>query len=131
MLVHSLHSAQSRENVLTLWGKRILVVEDDPVIAIDYRFQLEGIGALQAFAPNNQRALAYLVAHHVDGAIIDYHLPDGACTPVLELLVALRVPFVVISGDTFGVDDVPLEAPLLAKPITAADVCLALCSVLH
>ena len=41
------------------------------------------------------------------------------------------LPFVVISGDTFGVDDVPLEAPLLAKPITAADVCLALCSVLH
>jgi hypothetical protein len=33
-------------NVLALWGKRILVVEDDPIIAVEYRFQLEGVGAI-------------------------------------------------------------------------------------
>ena len=131
MLENSLPSPHWGDNRLNLCGKRILVVEDDPAIAVDYRFQLEGIGALQVFAPNNQRALAYLIAHHVDGAIIDYHLTDGTCAPVLELLAVRRIPFVVVSGDTFGVEDVPPAAPLLSKPIAAADVCLALCSVLR
>ena len=131
MLENDLRSTRGGDNVLTLWGKRILVVEDDPVIAVDYRFQLEGIGALQAFAPSNKRALAYLETHTIDAAIIDYHLADGNCTPVLRLLVALHVPFVVISGDTFGVDDVPPGAPLLSKPITAVDVCQALSAMLH
>jgi CheY-like chemotaxis protein len=131
MLENGLRSTRCGDKVLTLRGKRILVVEDDPVVAVDYHFLLEGVGALQAFAPSNPRALAYLGTHAVDGAIIDYHLTDGICTPVLKLLVALHVPFVVISGDTFGVDDVPPNAPMLSKPVTAADVCLALSGVVH
>ena len=130
MLEDSLRSAQSGDN-LTLWGKRILVVEDDPIIAVDYRFQLEGIGALQAFAPSNQRALAYLETHTVDAAIIDYHLTDGTCAPVLGLLVARHIPFVIVSGDTFGANDIPPGAPLLSKLTSAADVCEALSRELH
>jgi CheY-like chemotaxis protein len=123
--------ARSSENVLTLRGKRILVVEDDPVIAIDYHFQLEGIGAIHAFAPNNQRALAYLIANRVDAAIIDYHLPDGCCMPILEMLVSQNVPFVVVSGDTFAIPDASIDAPVLSKPATPAEVCQALSGVLH
>ena len=131
MLVNSLRSAQSRENVLSLWGKRILVVEDDPVIAVDYHFQLEGLGAIQAFAPSNQRALAYLIAHHVDAAIIDYHLPDGCCMPVLKMLASQDIPFVVVSGDTFAIPNASIDAPVLSKPVTPAEVCEALSRVLH
>jgi CheY-like chemotaxis protein len=109
-----------------LWGKRVLIVEDDPIVAVDYRFQLESVGAIQALAPSNHRAVAYLAAHEIDAAIIDYHLPDGACTPVLELLRARRIPFIVVSGDTFLVDDLPPETALLSKPIAAHQVCDAL-----
>ena len=42
--------ATSHSMTSSAWGKRILVLEDDPVIAIDYRFQLEGIARNQSFA---------------------------------------------------------------------------------
>ena len=102
-----------------------------PVVAVDCRFQLEGLGALQAFAPSNQRALAYLHTHEVDAAIIDYHLADGTCVPVLGLLIARHIPFIVVSGDTFGANDIPRSAPLLSKLTSAADVCAALSRELH
>ena len=126
MLENGQRSSGGGINVLTLWGKRILVVEDDPIIAVDYCFQLDDIGALQAFAPSNQRALAYLETHEVDGAIIDYHLPDGTCAPVLGLLIARHIPFVIVSGDTFRAREIPQGALLLSKLATAADVCEAL-----
>jgi CheY-like chemotaxis protein len=112
MLENGPRSRGDGDNVLTLWGKRILVVEDDPVVAVDYRFHLEGVGALQIFAPSNQRALAYLDTHEVDAAIIDYHLTDGTCAPVLCLLIARHIPFVIVSGDTFGANDIPPGALL-------------------
>jgi CheY-like chemotaxis protein len=131
MLENDPHSPGGGDNVLALWGKRILVVEDDPVVAVDYRFHLEGVGALQIFAPSNQRALAYLATHEVDAAIIDYHLADGNCAPVLGSLIARHIPFVIVSGDTFGADDIPPGAPLLSKLNGAADVCEALSRELH
>jgi CheY-like chemotaxis protein len=131
MLENGPRSRGDGDNVLTLWGKRILVVEDDPVVAVDYRFHLEGVGALQIFAPSNQRALAYLATHEVDAAIIDYHLADGTCVPVLGLLIDRHIPFIIVSGDTFGASDIPPGAPLLSKPACAADVCDALSRELH
>jgi CheY-like chemotaxis protein len=131
MVENSQRLSQSRHDLLNLWGKRILVVEDDPVVAVDYRFQLEGAGALQALAPSTHRAMAYLALHEIDAAIIDYHLLDGACTPVLELLAVRHIPYVVVSGDTFGIDDIPPEAPLFSKPISAQEVCQALSRALQ
>ena len=46
-----------------LRAKRILVVEDDPVIAVDYHFQLQSIGAqAAAYEPTVQAALDYTKA---------------------------------------------------------------------
>jgi DNA-binding response OmpR family regulator len=115
-----------RGSLLSLWGKRILVVEDDPLTAVDIRFHLEEAGAVQVPAPTNQRAVAYLDCHEVDAAIVDFHLPDGDCIPVLQLLASRGVPFVVVSGDTFDIHDIPGEAPVLAKPVTPVEVCRAL-----
>jgi hypothetical protein len=56
--------------------------------------------------------LAYLETHEVDAAIIDYHLTDGTCAPVLCLLIARHIPFVIVSGDTFGANDIPPGALL-------------------
>jgi CheY-like chemotaxis protein len=131
MLENGLRSTQVGDNVTTLWGKRVLVVEDDPIVAINYRFQLEDAGALQAFAPSNHRALAYLETHEIDAAIIDYHLTDGTCVPVLDLLITRHIPFVIVSGDTFGATDIPPGAPLLSKLSSPADVCEALSRALH
>ena len=45
-----------------LRGKRVLIVEDDPVIAVDYHFQLKDVGATaEGFKATNRDALTYLL----------------------------------------------------------------------
>ena len=114
------------ENWPDLRGKRILIIlEDDPVIAVEWYFQLKRLGATQVFEATNQLALQYLVGHNVDAAIVDYTC-DGCCAPVLELLTAhhhLR--------DTFGLRQASIDAPVLSKPVTPAEVWSALSGVLH
>jgi CheY-like chemotaxis protein len=116
---------------LDLAGKRILVVEDDPVVAIDYYFQLKALGAAQVLEPSNRAALGYLADHAVDAAIVDFTLRDGCCLPVLDALTAKRIPFIVISGDTFAMRNVTTNAPVLSKPVTSTEVYEALSAVLH
>ena len=51
MLDHA-PSAHAKDKYPTLRGKRILVVEDDALIAVDYHFQLREVGAQpQAYEP--------------------------------------------------------------------------------
>ena len=119
------------ENWPYLKGKRILVLEDDPVIAVDWYFQLKRLGATLVFEPTNQLALQHLVRHDVDAAIVDYTLRDGCCTPVLELLTARHIPFIIVSGDTFAMRQASIDAPVLSKPVTPAEVWSALSGVLH
>jgi CheY-like chemotaxis protein len=114
-----------------LRGKRILVLEDDPVIAVEWYFQLKRLGATQVFEPTNRLALEYLVRHNVDAAIVDYTLRDGCCTPILELLTARHIPFIIVSGDTFAMRQASIGAPVLSKPVTPAEVWSALSGVLH
>jgi len=49
------------ENCPNLRGKRILVLEDDPIIAVEWYFQLKRLGATQVFEATNQSALQHLV----------------------------------------------------------------------
>jgi len=112
-------------------GKQILVIEDDPVIAADYHFRLRRLGATDTIEPSNRRALAFLGTHHVDAAIVDYHLGDGPCMPVIEFLTNLDIPFIVVSGDTFAMRELVTGAPVLSKLATSTEVCQALSDVLH
>ena len=121
---------QANENHAGLCGKRILVVEDDPVVAVDYYFELKGAGATETCEISIRAALAYLACHDVDAAIVDYHLPDGSCVPVLERLAARGIPYVVVSGDMFDIRGVPVGARILPKPVPSKHVCDALSEVL-
>src|SRR5262249_10638650 len=121
----------SRDQRANLDCKQILVIEDDPIIAADYHFRLRRLGATDTIEPSNQRALAYLGAHHVDAAIVDYHLGDGPCVPVIEFLRRLDIPFIVVSGDTFAMRELVTGAPVLSKLATSSEVCQALTEGLH
>ena len=115
-----------------LCGKRILVVEDDAVIAVDYHFQLREVGAEpQAYHATNKTALDYLATHDIDAAIVDYRLRDGTCEQVLQSLQSRGIPFVVVSGCTFEMPG-RLDSPhVLSKPVTPTDIWRALSEVLH
>ena len=120
----------SNEACAILHGKQILVVEDNIADAVEYRFELRAVGAVDSLQPSVRRALGYLADHDVDAAILDCHLPDGNCGPVLEQLTSRHIPFIVVSGDTFSMRDIPTSAPVLSKPVQIADVCRKLADAL-
>jgi CheY-like chemotaxis protein len=125
-------SARASDKYPTLRGKRILVVEDDALIAVDYHFQLKEVGAKpQAYEPTSKAALDYLAAHDIDAAIVDYRLRDGTCEQVLRSLRSRDIPFVIVTGCAFEMRG-NLDSPhVLSKPTTPTDIWSALSDVLH
>jgi DNA-binding response OmpR family regulator len=130
MLDHA-SSAHAKDKYPTLRGKRILVVEDDALIAVDYHFQLREVGAQpQAYEPTSKAALDYLATHDIDAAIVDYRLRDGTCEQVLRSLRRRHIPFVIVTGCTFEMGSLN-SLHVLSKPTTPTDIWSALSDVLH
>jgi CheY-like chemotaxis protein len=128
----SASQAPKNPNYPSLVGKRILVVDDEPVISVDYWFQLLEIGATpEAFLPTNAAALHFLAAHSVDAVILDYRLRDGTSEPLMRWLHDQQIPFVIISEWVEKLQREATDAPILAKPALADDLWKALSGVVH
>ena len=108
-----------------LTGRLILVVEDDPLIAIDMQDMLTDRGAeVLGPAPSVGAALKALSGRRPDAAVLDVNLRGVMSTPVAEALRREGVPFVVATGYSRGqLDGAALrEAPLLAKPVDRTEL---------
>ena len=70
-----------------LAGARILVVEDEPFIAIDLVLAIEDAGG-KAVGPaaTIREALELIETQPPDGAVLDVNLPDGHVGAVIEAL---------------------------------------------
>jgi DNA-binding response OmpR family regulator len=102
-----------------LVGHAILVVEDEPLIALDIADTLEHAGAHVSISYRLSEALGTIDAHHWSGAVLDYELPDGDCAPLCQRLGARGVPFVVHTGH----DELPriyLGGVCVYKPASGA-----------
>lgn len=78
---------------------QVLVLEDEPFIALDLEGMLKDFGASEVVSLDTRvDALAWLAEHRPRLAIVDPRLNDGLCTDVVEALGTARVPFVVYSG---------------------------------
>jgi CheY-like chemotaxis protein len=127
-------ASQKRKNpnYPSLVGKRILVVDDEAVISVDYWFQLLEIGARpEAFLPTNAAALSFLETHSVDAVILDYRLRDGTSEPLMAWLRNHQIPFVIISGWVEKLGHQATDTPILEKPALAGDLWQALSDVIH
>jgi CheY-like chemotaxis protein len=78
---------------------RILVVEDEPTLAyaleeclVEAGFEIAGV------AGRLGQALKIIERGDCDGAIIDANLAGVSAGPVASALVALSIPFIVVSG---------------------------------
>ena len=105
-------------------AKRILVVEDEFLIALDIAGALEQ-GGLVVIGPlaSVRDALAALEREQVDGALLDANLGGEPVGRVADALIARRVPFAFVSG--YGREQLPAQhqrAPLIAKPFTGDDL---------
>lgn len=85
---------------MALTDCRILVVEDEYLLAQDMRIELEGAGAIVIGPePTVEKALRRVLAEpRVDAAVLDVNLGDGLVFPVADVLQQRQVPFVFASG---------------------------------
>jgi CheY-like chemotaxis protein len=99
---------------------RILVLEDEPLIAMMLQGWLEEVGCETIGPAHSVRsALDLLTAAALDGALLDVSLQHGEkCYPVASALRDRRVPFAFLTG--YAAEDVDArlrEAPVLCKPL--------------
>jgi DNA-binding response OmpR family regulator len=100
--------------------RSILIVEDEPLIAMMLEDFLETLGhKVVASCDNVDAALDHVAAGGFEVAILDVSLKDGQVWPVADRLAEAGTPFVLATGG--HVDPPPAEhagAPVLAKPYT-------------
>jgi DNA-binding response OmpR family regulator len=107
----------------------VLIVEDDPLIAMDLEFIVEEAGLEPTCCATVRQALDEVGRHRFAIALLDVDVPDGKTFPVARALMASHVPVFFVSA--VRPLDIPAEfaaAPLVPKPYRAADVRQALLS---
>jgi DNA-binding NtrC family response regulator len=82
-----------------LANRRILVLEDEVLIALDLSFAIEDAGGMVAGPVDTaEGALRLINEKVVQGAILDVNLVDGDSTLVVERLIELDKPFIIQTG---------------------------------
>lgn len=81
-----------------LAGRRILIIEDEPLIALDIQQAFEEAGARVILARTVAAALVAIQQPGLSAAIVDHALGDGDSSELCERLKELHVPFVMYSG---------------------------------
>ncbi len=104
---------------LSLQGRRLLMVEDEFLIAMMIKKFLEGFGAT-VLGPCSRLADAIAIAKDepFDGALVDLNLAGKPADPLADLLVARGVPFAFVTGyQRESIDRRYANIPVLQKPI--------------
>ena len=113
-------------------GKRILVVEDEMIVAMLIEDILTDAGAtVVGPAARVARALDLLGESEVDAALLDLNLAGEITTPVAEELRRRGIPFAFATG--YGAAGVPEKfagQPLLQKPFQEHDLSRVMAEVL-
>ena len=123
------------EHVADLSGQRVLVVEDEALVAMLIEDSLLDAGAEVVGTANTvERALAMIEVAMSDGgltsAVLDLNLGGQRVQAVADRLLSLGVPFVIATGygsncDTGG----HTAAPVIHKPFSSNMLTLALAGV--
>jgi CheY-like chemotaxis protein len=118
-----------------LSGLRLLVVEDEAMVAMMLEDMLSDLGCVVAGSAGNiTRGLAFAEDDDfaLDAAVLDINLGGEKVFPVAERLVIRGVPFVFATGyGRDGVTEAFARAPVLSKPFDHRALEAALISALQ
>jgi CheY-like chemotaxis protein len=115
-----------------LGGARVLIVEDNFLIAADLDLVIEDAGGrTAALAGSIEQALQVLATDPVDGALLEFKLGERDAGAVVEALRRRGIPFVFYTGLRVGPDfrrrfpeagvvEKPAPAHLLVEALAAA-----------
>ena len=108
----------------SLTGRRILIIEDSPVVGPFTADVLEELGCkVVGPAPNMAAARELIESEEFDAALMDIHIRGERVFTLCEVLETRDVPFVLTSGYAdWTMPDKWNERPRLQKPYTIDDV---------
>jgi two-component sensor histidine kinase/CheY-like chemotaxis protein len=108
----------ARDLAVSLSGRRILVVEDEALIAGQIESLLVGQGCLVSGpVPGLESALALARSEPPDAAILDVNLAGSRSDSVADMLRQQGIPFIVLTGYAdSGLSTAFHGAPVVAKP---------------
>lgn len=126
-------SGPAMTNSAALRGRRILVVEDEYMIAQEIADMLSAAGAEPIGpVPHVSDAMQMIASESwIDGALLDVNLHNEAVWPVVDALLARDVPLVLTTGyDASAIPAAYSHLPRREKPTTGQDLTRALAQVL-
>ncbi|MBX9826473.1 MAG: hypothetical protein K2Y27_15970 [Xanthobacteraceae bacterium] len=113
-------------------SRRILIVEDDALLAWELQDILSGhgyellgpIGRLPILLRHLQKILPDAVSEAaIDAALLDITIDGGPVFPAADMLARANVPFAFVSGHArLMIPQAHRQRPLLSRPIRPADV---------
>jgi CheY-like chemotaxis protein len=105
-------------------GRRVLLVEDEPIVAWLLKDMLVDFGcSVVGPAADVNQALAMIDAESIDVAVLDVNLRGQMSYPIADVLVARGVPFVFSTGyDKDRLLDGYRTFPALQKPFHRSDL---------
>jgi PAS domain S-box-containing protein len=106
---------------ITVAGDRDMIVEDEALVAMALREELDDLG-FSVIGPFNRisEAMIALRNNRIDAAVLDVNLGGELIYPLADVLAADRVPFIFITG--YGAEEIEpryAHVPILQKPIEA------------
>ncbi len=113
------------EPVQQIVGRRVLIVEDQMLIALDLEQMLTDAGiAVVATAPTVREALSVVEKQEVDAAILDVNLGAETSTVVADALAKRGVPFLFATGygDGGALPEQHAKVAVVRKPYEAGSI---------
>jgi len=114
----------------TLAGMRVLVIEDEALIAVLVEDMLTDLGAtVVGPAGSVAKGLELLEREPIDAAVLDVNLRSESIDPIIDKLKALQAPFLFATG--YGETSLSRTAgaPVVAKPYTRDELADALLKI--
>jgi len=104
----------------SLTSKRVLLVEDAPLEALDYGERLRLAGA-EIIGPVSsvREALTCIRCNKIDIAVLDHALLDGNSTRLQEALERRSIPYVIVTGYPSVLVRRSIKQAILAKPVSS------------
>jgi two-component SAPR family response regulator len=117
-----------------LRGIRVLIVEDEAILALDLadRLKREGCDVIGPVS-RETKALAVLELDRPDAVVLDLNLNGKVPIDLAHTMVARHIPFVIVTGYGTRPSDDPalLAAPRLQKPVNMADLVRSLSDIIR
>lgn len=112
-------------------GKRVLIVEDEALIALMLEDILVEMGAtIAGSAATISKGMDLAHSTEFDIAILDVNVRGESILPVAEILRGRGVPTIFATGYGNGIADITKGAPVIGKPYSPEKLMAALSDAL-